>query len=74
MEEILNKLEVGMNMKMAIRRYCELAKITDEMLEETIMKLKNMKLYEIQKLNSELKSNPSDEPSSLSPMTDSIKR
>jgi hypothetical protein len=73
MEEILNKLEVGINMKMAIRRYCQLANITDDIIEETIEKLKQMKLYEIQKLNSELKSKPREE-QEIRPMTDNIKR
>ena len=75
MEEILDKLEVGINMKMAIRRYCQLASITQDIMEETIEKLKKMKLYEIQKLNSELKYVPKqEEPTGIKPITDSIKR
>ena len=74
MEDILHKLDVGMNMKMAIRRYCQLADIEEDNLEETVHKLKCMKLYEIQKLNSELKINLKSQPMGITPMTDSIKR
>lgn len=71
MDEILEKLKVGINMKMAIRRYCELSRVAGDILEETIEKLKGMKLYEIQKLNSELKNKSREE---IRPLTDGIKR
>lgn len=75
MEEILDKLKVGINMKMAIRRYCQLANIKNDVIEETVEKLKQMKMYEIQKLNSELKSKLHEQESNaIRPMTDNIKR
>lgn len=81
MEDILNKLEIGINMRMAIRTHLKLVNVPPEEIEEKILELKKLKLYEIQKLNSDLKKGglvppePEPEPGpGPEPLTNSIKR
>ena len=61
MEDILNKLEIGINMRMAIRTHLKLANVAPDEIEEKISELKKLRLYEIQKLNSDLKKGVSRE-------------
>jgi len=72
LQSTLDKLQVGINMKMMIRKYIELYKIPENDIQDVIQFLRTKKLYEIQNLNSIKKKQLSQETEILS-LTESIK-